>query len=326
MGYKMPKSPKNNNRYKPYITWGVAGGKALYKAYSAYKELIDVDKKGQTTTNTENAVTQYKKRRSSKKSRKRGKKAFKRFVKNALKLVGSNTVVVNHQMNVAGVAGTGQIVQCVTLGGKSWEVDTQTCVGSNDMRKVLGNDDRLAKSTNNSKALISSARADITYRNNGAQAAEVDMYVIKHYGDKHIGSYTTEIQRAEARTPLPPGATGTDPTMITRGLTLFDFPILSKMGNQIIKKVKAVVPSGGVLTHSFNARKNTWFDAQEITGTSPTDADHYVKHGFTTSVVFVTKPIVGFAETSINPIIGATNVYRYKVFSDNRDFNTYNPT
>jgi len=196
------------------------------------------------------------------------------------------------------------------------------------MRAVLGADDRLTKIANNTKALIQSARMDLTFRNAGTGAAEVDMYTIQHFGDKHVSSYLQEVILAETRTPLPPQTgpvSGTDPTMSTRGMTLFDFPILSKMGNQIIEKKKFIVSAGGTITHTLYTKKNTWFDAQEITGVSPTNADHYVKSGFTKSVVFVCKPVIGVPFANLTPIIGVTNCYKYKIFSDNRDFNVYNP-
>ena len=310
-------------------------GARAYKAYNkgrAYKNptvVSEANRKGNTITTTDQAITQYKKKKPSRRTKKARKRAYKNFVKQALKLVGSNTAVLNFQSgNYVGGLPADQTVNTVTLGGKSWATNYAQASGNDDMRKVMGADDRLTKIVNNTKFLITSSRCDITYRNSGSNAAEVDMYTISHYGDKHMSSYIDEITKAETRTPLPPqsgAASGTDPFITTRGMTPFDFPLLSKMGNSITEKKKFIVPAGGTITHSFTSRKNVWFDAQEITGSSPTNADHYVKSGYTKSVLFITKPVVGVANASVNCIIGATSVYKYKIFSDNRDFNVYNP-
>lgn len=316
-------------RNRRAITRAARAGVAAYRTYRNYtrtRDKAESDKKGQTTTSTDTSVLQYKKRRMSRKKQRGKKKAYKRFVKQALKLVGTNVAVINESQSITPAVGQGQVFNVITLGGKSWQTATGFQTGADDMRKVMGSDDRLSKVVNNTKCLIQSTRSDVTYRNAGTAAAEVDMYLIKHYGDKHIGSYAAEVELAQNRTPLPAGATGSDPTMSTRGMTLFDFPLLSKMGNQILKKTKFIVPANGVITHSFGTKKNVWFDAQEITGSSPTDADHYVKHGYTTSLVFVTKAVIGNAITTVIPTIGSTNVYKYKIFQDNRDFNVYNPT
>jgi len=277
------------SRIHPYAPAAVRVASAAYRGYRAYRKrsnkttVSEANRSGQTITTTDQAITQYKKKKPSKKVRKGKKRAYKNFVKQALKLVGSNTTVLNYsQGNFAGGLPADQTVNAVTLGGKSWATNYNQSSGSDDMRKVLGADDRLSKVVNNTKALITSARCDITYRNNGTNGAEVDMYTITHYGDKHMSSYVEEIGKAETRTPLPPqtgAASGTDPFITTRGMTPFDFPLLSKMGNSIVEKKKFIVPAGGTITHSFTTRKNVWFDAQEITGTATTDSDHYVNLG-----------------------------------------------
>lgn len=287
----------------------------------------EADQVGQTTTGTDSAVTQYKKRKPKKKTVKKWKRQSKKFIKQALKLVGGNSVVLNEQQTHTFI--TAQAVNVVTLGGKSWSVNGNQSTGSNDMRRIMGADDRLEKIVNNTKTLIGSARADVTYRNSGTVAQEVDMYTVLHYGDKHLAAYITELNLAETRTLLPPQsgvATGTDPTLEgNRGMTLFDYPLLSQMGNKIIKKQKFVVQPNGVITHTFSTRKNTWFTAQEIANSSTALNGGYAKPGFTKSIVFVTKPVVGFASANCGVIIGATRKYTYKIFQDNREFNVYNP-
>lgn len=308
---------------------GIAGAKQFKRIRGNYTKVTDkpeADQRGNTTTATDTAITQYKKRKNSRRARK-NKKSYKSFIKNAMKLVGSNVAVRNAQLGNFALTRD-QEYYCLTLGGKSWSINGNQSTGSDDMRAVLGADDRLTKIANNTKALIQSARMDVTFRNAGTGAAEVDMYTIQHFGDKHVSSYIQEIGLAETRTPLPPQTgvvSGSDPTLATRGMTLFDFPILSKMGNQITEKKKFIVAAGGTITHSLYTKKNTWFDAQEITGVSPTNADHYVKSGFTKSLVFVVKPVIGVPFANLTPIIGNTNCYKYKIFSDNRDFNVYNP-
>jgi len=312
------------------VATNVAAGAATAAISSSMKP--EADQKGNTITTTDQAVTQYKKKKASKKRQRKNKKQYKTFVKNALKLVGTNIAVLNDQQAPPALS-TQQGINVVTLGGKSWALNDNEEIGSNDMRRVMGADDRLEKVVNNTKTLITSASCDITYRNIGSGAIEVDMYTITHYGTRHLQSCVQDIARAQNVTPGPPGNTGTDPTIVLqRGMQLFDFPIFSTMGNKIIEKKKFVIPAGGVITHRFSTRKNVWFSSQETAlapiteGTTTALPGSYVKTGFTKSVFFVYKPVIGNASSSAHVTLGATRRYNYKIFADNRDFNTYNPT
>lgn len=324
--YPSPRKTPPRKRFIPTLSLARTAANVARAVLSSTSR-TDAETRGQTTNPTDSAVTQYKAKRVKRRTAYRKKRVFRNFVKNQLKLVGSNVAVVNGTINKAMTLGAQQDFCFATLGGKSWEADSGTALGSDDIRKVLGADDRLSQNVNNTKCVINSSKMDITGINNGSVPIELDMYIIQHYGDTHMNSYWDEVTLAVNRTPLPPqtSTVGQDPNLRSRGMTLFDFPALSQMGNKIIKKVKFILPPNGTITHTMFTKKNVWFKANDIIGTSTTNIDHYVKSGYTKTIAFIYKPVTGFEPSNSSFQFGCTRSYRYKIFSDNRTFNVYNP-
>jgi len=271
-------------------------------------------------------TTQFKKRYAPKKYRARAKRRYKSFVRNSMKLVGQNTLVLN---GVAGNTypvdgGQGQNTYFLTLGGKSYHSNSATQIGADDLRKLVQGDNRINSPSH--KLLIKNSRLEITLKNAGTTNQEIDMFVIKHSKEgSHLESCNVEIQNAQTATPIVPGSGATDPTLLLRGMTLFDFPLWTRRGNTIVEKKKFIVPAGQTITYFMKNKPNFWFSAGDITGTSGANPDSYVKSGYTKTVAFTCKPVVG--ETGTNTIsIGYTSRFTYKIFQDNRTYNVYNST
>lgn len=322
---------KGYRRRAPYSKLKLAMGLAteIAKAYTQTRARTDADTNGQTTNPTDSAVTQYRAKKRGKKYRRYKKKAFKAFVKQQLKLVGSNVCVLNDQ-GIGGLVSQpgNQDFVFLTLGGKSFEPNQNDQIGQDDIRRVMGADDRLLQNVNNTKCVITSSKMDITAINNGNVPIEVDMYIIQHYGNNHLASYREEAVLAQNRTPLPPqtgGPDGSDPSLRTRGMTLFDLPMLSQMGNKIIKKVKFILPITGTITHTIYGKKNVWFSSNDLLTDQEPHRDHYVKHGYTKTVAFIYKPVTSYSALEASLSVGVTRSYNYRIFQDNRAFNVYNP-
>lgn len=312
--YRKPFSFKVGNYTIPLNSGSYAGSymRNMYRQGTKFARSVIRNKnrrsgRGIETTAQRDYKVQYVRKRAPKKVRRIAKKAYKRFIRQSLKLVGSNTIVKNDAVeNVVGT-GSSQSYVAVTVAGTNGTNAAGMC-GNNDLNAIASADTRFSTS---GKMLLKTAYMDITARNTGQTNLEVDCYELA-YSDltKETGPFAL-ISSAQTTTPAIGALTSI--ALTNRGVQLFDFPALFKFGVKIIKKTKVFLPIGQTFTYNLSQNKPTWISmANDLT-----DNQGYVKKGLTKTVVFVFKPTI--TESGGQLYVGATRKYFYKIFEDDSD-------
>lgn len=283
--------------------------KAVQAAPLALPYMFGKDKtsnSGVVTTGQHDYQRQYTYKKASRRVRRRARKIYRSFIKNSLKLVGTNTVIKNSTQSCVTDATNPQNWSVVHVGGL-----TGTENGANDINAIISSDTRIATS---GKVLITNGNIDITMRNSstGGIGLEVDVYEVGYSNETKRTSFGTMLSDAWTETPAIGSLTSF--TINSRGSQLFDFPELFKKGVKIFKKTKVFLPDANTATYRMKLKRNKW-----ITPTNDIiDNVGFIKPYYTRSLVFVVKPIVGqndFGTLSI----GCTRKYTYKIYEDDQD-------
>lgn len=301
------RSRSSSSRYggtKRILTYMAdAAAQTLPYAYN-YFTGTDTKSGGVVTTGQHDYQRQYRYKKASRRVRRRARRTYKRFVKNSLKLVGSNTVIKNQSTTTTTSATTPQAMTVVHVGGL-----TGTEFGGNDINSIVSNDARVSTS---GKVLIQNGNLDITMRNNSADSnvsLEVDVYELVYNNQTKKPSFGSLLSDAWTETPAIGSMTSF--TINDRGTQLFDFPLMSKKGVKIIKKTKVFLPAGNTATYRLKLKRNQWINPSE----DLIDNVGYIKPYYTRSVAIVFKPVVGTGDVS-SLIVGNTRKYIYKIFED----------
>lgn len=281
---------------------------------------------GNGVTTQRDVVTQYRKKRMPRKRKKRWVRKIKAFNAMMGKRVGTTSIVQNAVLEQSFANdGTNQsYLICHLYGGFGADALNREA-GTRDIYKMLVEDDRVDEAE--STFQFTGACLDVTGRNTGDVPLEVDMYIITHRGGKHRSSTESELLTAYNSVNEPPGAdpiTTDDVTLSQRGVTPFQLPYWTKYGNTILKKVKYFLPVDATFTYQWKDPKNYIVNSQMIKDFG----NNFVcgRKGMTKTLMFVFKPIVGSPTTEENIAkltIGHTRTYAYKVFQDNKDYNTF---
>lgn len=280
---------------------------------------------GTGITTQHDVVTQYRKRSMPKRKKRRWIRKIKAFKAMNQKLVGTTSIVRNDTLQNSFLnEGNNQNYLICHLYGSFGADVTNREQGTRDIYSMSQNDDRIE--TGNTTMQFTGACLDITGRNTGDLPLEVDMYIIVHKGLKHRASTESEFVVAQSTVDIPDGAqplVTSDPTMSDRGMTPFQMPYWSKYGNTILKKVKYFLPVDSTFTYQWKDPRNYTVDLALVRDFG---SNFVAQKGMTKTLLFVFKPLVGSPTTgetrTARLTIGHTRTYAYKIYQDNKDFNT----
>jgi hypothetical protein len=278
----------------------------LYRSFGTQTNNSEGSAAAGVTTQNDKSV-QYKAKRISKKL-KRKLKWNRKVIKATKSNIGTRTAVFNTEMAGTQAAGVAtQFFNWACLHGNNGDTDTTLSCGARDIA-LLASRDVLTDSKANS-FYISTAILDFTFTNSGEAPLEVDVYTVQtRKTANHLGSPAGELVAAEADTPTI-GVSYSALTAITRGATLFDFPLFARRGNKILTKTKHFVsPDGGVFTGQMKINRYARINNNMVTTNDP----DYTYPGLTKYYVFQVKKVSGFAGSAAAWSIGTTRKYCYK--------------
>lgn len=273
-------------------------------------------------------VTQY----SRKSMPKRKKRQWKKFVKKVTAVVdkslGTRTVVFNTNEAAQSIAGL-QAWACAALYGIHGTNDGNGRVGFRDVFRLCNKDDDIMTTNsagiNPSKITFGSAVIDVTMRNGGTTAIEVDLYecIVRTDNTKTADFITTLLDAVTETNSIPGAPTGL--AISSRGTTLFDFPNAISMDKiQVFKKRKYFLPVGNTATFQHRDPRNHHFNASTF-DFGPNSNSSYGQRGMTKLFLVCAKEIIGQDSAGINLNFGVTRKYSYTINSNQRSFDSYNP-
>jgi len=271
---------------------------------------------GGLTTQNDKTVQYIGKRRGRK--QKKAQKFRKRVLKAMQPSIGSRTVIKNSALSGSIAAGVDtQAFNYAVMYGNSGTTDTTQLCGCADIRLLSSNDTNTNEESENYN--VTSGFLDFTFANTGSAPLEVDVYTVIATGktSDRAADPGLEISNAEGSTPTV-GAAG--PLIGSqRGVTLFDFPLWSRLGNKITAKTKHFVgPNGGVFTGSLRENRQHYIKGSEIYRNAVNT--NFVYSGMTKFYVFVVKKVSGFSATAAAWSIGCTRKILYKPTTSNKLF------
>lgn len=256
---------------------------------------------------------QYRKSRMPRYKKKAWKKFTRKIIAANLKLVGTNTVIRNSSVSSTSLL-SGQEWVAVHLYGSNGAVTAPGAkeAGLQDLAEINIQDNRIS---NVSKCVFGSGILDCTMRNTGENPLEVDVYELVYNATPIRESLGQTISLAETVTPQIPGSTGTGLTINTRGVTLFDLPMVLKQGKvKILKKTKVLLGKGETSTYQMRDARNHVFNFSD----NFTTIENYCIPKMTKTLVFVHKPVIGLITSTLT--VGVTRKYMYKLYEDNDDY------
>lgn len=297
----------NNTMFSQGVNYAVKRAKTAGRSFT--KTMTRNKTRGVVTTSQRDYKLQYLRKRAPRKVRIRAKKYYKKFIRNSLKLVGTNTVVFNDSLSAQTSALIPQgymIFNVGTTNGTNLSYEE----GNADLNTLISNDTRISSS---GKILLKSTSADYTLRNTSVEAPiECDVYEIEYWDNTKENNFASIYNSSITSTPAI--GTATSLALNQRGVQLFDFPEIMKRGVRVLKKTKVFLPNGQTATYRLKCKSNVWIS----TGNDITDNSGFVKRNFTKTLLVVWKPVVG-SEPDSGMIIGCTRRYVYKIFEDDRD-------
>lgn len=312
------------SRYRPYIHAGVrfgarVAGRAARNWIMNKMTSYTKTRSGAGVTDQYDKKTIYRKKRMPRRQRKRWSKKKRGFDAMLLKRLATKTVVFNDTLDTGNWVGGLQRNLVVHLYGK-YGTDRgaptqQVEVGTNDVYTTMNNDN--ASNESIEKICYESAILDFTTTNSGTSQLEVDVY------EFYTGALRQDTQSwgfdqslAQAATPLINGGPG-NMDLDARGVTPFEFPLMSRYGWKILKKTKYLLSPGKAFTYQVRDPKNRWVAGADVYKTSP-NSDLCLR-GATRSYLFIAKQVAGQPTDEVNRlVVGATRVYRYKILENNR--------
>lgn len=268
------------------------------------------------------AIT-YRRRRRGRRGRGRrgnrmGKLFRKQYLKNIIKDLGTNSIVMNN-VHSGTIDTNDQVILGANLYGMQGTL-TPGEYGQRDMADIMLNWTR--SDANNEKIIFSNGFLDLTFQNTSTNPCkfEVDVYTLKYKKSaKKIPNLNTLFATAATDQPLAPAggvSSFTDFTLASRGATPFQFPLALAKGVAIVKKVKHFVPIGGYFTEQIKDTRKRFASLNDQ------QVDDMMYKGCTTSLLIVVKRIVGDTVGG-SYSIGVTRTYTMKALLDNADVNMY---
>lgn len=297
--------------YNASTGWRARSGIRLAAPFS-YTTTNNKTKSGVGTTTQRDVRVQYVKRRMPRRKRRQWKKFMQKYKAAAVKSLGSSSIVYNNSFVMTQTGAISQVVGSVFL--KSCNGTSTGVHGAcNDLSLLLGN----MGITNNGKFLLNSACLDVTLNNTSSVKLEVDLYEVVFVGRAVRGSsLAADWSQAETQTPTAPGATALASS--TRGVTMFQFPFLGKLGYKVIKKTKVYLPELESMNYQIRDSKNRFLTYNSIGGTNTTT---FAKSGLTQGLIIVMKNVVGTAVDAVSSLsVGFTRTYNGKVLSQSVDY------
>lgn len=269
---------------------------------------------GGGVTNQYDRKVVYQKRRMPRRRRRQWGKFVRKVDAALLKKLGTHTNVINGTSNIqlTGTYGT-QGYSVVHLYGKNGSFVLNPLfpnvneTGTGDIRQLTQVNP--ANNNNYSKILMKSAHLDVTFRNNGEVMLEVDAYDIIYFNIDKLDKkcFIDCVSECEANTP---GSM----TMLDRGVTLFDYPLLSRNGMKILKKIKYLLGPNEAATYQCKDSRNHVIDTFKVIP----ETDEFLYKGLTRTVVLVAKPVVYSGEFTWALTVGSTRSYKYTWLEDNK--------
>lgn len=299
---------------KRYIP-AVAGAVASKYAYSSGGSRTNVRRRrrrgGVLTTNQYDKKVQYVKKRMPYRKRKRWVKFTKKVRAVLEKTLGTNTQILNSTLASTIAAGSdNQNWMVLHLYGRNGNSTPNVELGCNDLNYMISNDTRIG-----SNIIFKSAVLDATLVNSGSIGLEVDVYQIMYRDETKYLNFGGILATALGGTGVI-GTSGTNINLSTRGATLFDLPVLIKMGKiTILKKTKIFLPAGNTSTFQMRDAKQYKIDKTNTVS----DSDGYLMNPLTQSVVIVYKKLAGQSATAAALTVGCTRKYSYCINEDDSD-------
>lgn len=259
--------------------------------------------------------TIYRKRRMPRKMRKRWSRKKRNFDSMLIKKLATKTIVLNGTIGAAW-AGPSQRNNVIHIYGKNGTERAGSELGTDDVYRICTNDPQSDDQIE--KVIFDSALIDFTVANTGATNLEFDVYEM--YSGKlrnHITpNWGSDQGTAQIQTPVIGGG-GVSLNLDARGVTPFEFPLMSRYGWRITKKTKFLLSPGKAFTYQYRDNRNRWVKGTDIfRNAAGTDMCLY---GGTRTFLFLAKNVVGTDNESQNAYtVGTTRVYRYKVLQDNQ--------
>lgn len=272
-------------------------------------------------------TTQYSKKSMPRYKKRRWRKFVNKVTAVLDKSLGTRTVLFNNTIAAQENAGFQGIAACC-LYGHEGVTDTPVVAGFRDVYRICNNDnDVMVKNTqvNPSKIVFRSGVIDMTMRNSGSSAVEVDVYEINVLTDNtETGSAVSTLAQASIDTGNIPGA-AQGLGLQFRGTTLFDLPNAIAMDKwKIYKKRKYFLPVGSTATLQHRDPRNHYYNAANIQ-VLENNVGSYGNRKMTTLFVFVAKEIVGQDAVGVNLNVGVSRKYAYCVNQSSKALDSYNP-
>lgn len=288
-------------------------GLKAYGAYKKYKPMYNSMKKAYKKSSSRTGVTQhhdatttYRKRRMPRRKRRSWRKFVKKVEAANEKQLGTKTIVYSYTYTGSSTTANGQNFLFCSLYGVRGSAPTNE-IGSADLYKLFTN--AISTSSYLNKLTFKSAVLDVTLTNTGTNKLEVDLYVLKYWGQSDYNSFNTAHSNAATdTTTMDPNATlffGAL-TIFKRGVTLFDMPALIKYAKiGIVKKVKYWIDVGDTVTYQIRDPRTHVISEAMVNNT-----EHPASPKLTQSLFINFKPVSGSSETSGNTLsMGVTRKY-----------------
>lgn len=318
------------NKYRPYAVAGARYGARLLAGYAGRKvggylksrSIGQKSRSGSGVTTQFDRTVQYRRKRMPRRKRKR----WVNFVKKASyvedKKLASNVVVFNNSLDRT-IPDTEQQYAVVHMYGGNGEADdvgiTSAEIGLRDIKNLCDNDDLV--DSYNEQLIFKSAVLDMTINNTGVGKLELDIYEIVPYtrDARSATSWTQDQISAQSNTPGIGGSTSLN--IVQRGVTPFDFPLMSKLGYRVLKKTKFFTAAGQAFTYQMRDAKNRYFPCSRVY--SSQNELNYIMNGMTKSLLIIGKIVVGDEAGTQKFTVGCTRRYVYSVKQANQNLDWY---
>lgn len=298
---KSNRQRSTRSRIAPYVRTGLRLARSVYSLYRRNRRRVT---SGNGVTTQNDRSRQYRYKPLNRRTRRKVVKRYRKFVKMLDSNLATQTVIRN-SIASGTVLGTGQGYFACHLYGLAG-VNTAAETGVDDLYQIFLND--LGAADRGTYLQFTNAVLDLTLVNTGLTTTEVDVYEysLKKNQVEAFNNMSQMVADAEADTG--PIGTGTSFTMLTRGVTPFEFPILCKK-MKILKKTKYLMSPGQGVTYQMKDRRDIRFNSELVLDYTPGAGSAKFNHKDVTGVFVVTKAITGSSDHTIQ--IGATRSYRY---------------
>lgn len=290
-------------------------GSSIRNYYTGSNGKTSSGKKAKSGTNTNYTTVQhdtstvYRKRRMPGKKRRRWRKFARRVRAVSDYMVGLKTVLFNDSTTVTFASGYQKNYSIHLYGSAGTNVAGRED-GARDLSQIFSADTLSgASSRSDVKLFFKSAVLDATFTNLATSVVELDIYEIMYFKTCNQTSLYLSIAAAETDT----AAIGAQPglSIINRGATPFDFPLLIKdNGMKILKKTKFYLGTGNAVNYQIRMPGNKVLSNNDIK-----DLSSFQQPKLTRTLLCIAK-CVDPAYVGDGIRVGVTRKYAYKALTN----------